>query len=73
MSRFVMTLQPLPGTDGIKALRALLKRALRAYGLRCVTLYETQDEIHAPTVPPAARDSAWRLNRTETEPRTDRK
>ena len=37
---FVLRLQPLPEVDTIKALRALLKRALRSYGLRCVGLRE---------------------------------
>jgi hypothetical protein len=36
---FVVHLVPEPDcTDPIKALRELLKRALRSWGLRCVTL-----------------------------------
>jgi hypothetical protein len=34
MKRFVITLVPLPGIDGIRALRAVLKTALRRHGLR---------------------------------------
>jgi hypothetical protein len=39
--RFVVTLTPAgPEVDGIKALRALLKSALRRFGLSCVDAYE---------------------------------
>jgi hypothetical protein len=38
--RFVLTLQPLPGVDAIKALRALLKQARRRHGLRCTQIGE---------------------------------
>jgi hypothetical protein len=36
---YTLTLRPLPGwpTPGWQRLRALLKRALRSYGLRCTT------------------------------------
>jgi hypothetical protein len=37
---FVVTFVAAPGTDGIRSLRALLKRSLRAYGLRCVDARE---------------------------------
>jgi hypothetical protein len=36
--RLVMTLQPLPGVDAIRALRWVLKGLLRQCGLRCVEL-----------------------------------
>jgi hypothetical protein len=36
--QFVLTLRPLPGVDGIRALRGVLKRLLRQYGMRCVDL-----------------------------------
>jgi hypothetical protein len=40
-TKYVVTLQPLANvTDPIKALRALLKRALRSYGLKCISLRE---------------------------------
>jgi hypothetical protein len=32
----VITLRTEPGTDGPRAVRALLKLALRAFGLRCI-------------------------------------
>jgi hypothetical protein len=32
--KFVMTLQPLPGVDGIRSLRWALKGLLRQHGLR---------------------------------------
>ena len=37
---FVLRLEPLPGIDGHKALRELLKRARRNHGLRCVACHE---------------------------------
>src|SRR6516165_785692 len=37
---FVVTFTPTPGTDGIKAVRALLKAALRRHGLRAVDVRE---------------------------------
>ena len=37
-----MTLEPLPGVDGIRSLRWVLKRLLRQYGMRCVNLREEQ-------------------------------
>ena len=39
---FTVTLRPLPGTDGIRALRGLLKIALRRCRLRCVSCEETR-------------------------------
>jgi hypothetical protein len=35
-----MTLEPLPGVDGNRAMRWVLKRVLRQYGMRCVELPE---------------------------------
>jgi hypothetical protein len=37
---FVVTLEPLKGVDGIRAIRAFLKLALRRFGLRCVDVQE---------------------------------
>jgi hypothetical protein len=37
---FVVTLEPLKGVDGIRAIRAFLKLALRRFGLRCVDIQE---------------------------------
>ena len=37
---FVMTLQPLPGVDGIRALRWVLKGLLRQHGMKCVSVRE---------------------------------
>ena len=40
-SRFTVTFVPVPGVDdGIKALRAVLKNALRRHGLRCTDIRE---------------------------------
>jgi hypothetical protein len=33
----------LPGVDGIQALRGVLKKLLRSYGLRCTNIRETPD------------------------------
>jgi hypothetical protein len=48
-SGYALQLRPMPGVDGIKALRALLKNALRAYGLRCISVCEapSTEEIMA--------------------------
>lgn len=35
---YVVTVQSAPGVDGDRALRALLKLALRRFGLRCIAL-----------------------------------
>jgi hypothetical protein len=41
VTKFIVELTPTPDcTDPIKALRELLKRALRSWGLKCVTLRE---------------------------------
>jgi hypothetical protein len=44
MVTFVIHLRPMPGVDGIHALRHLLKTSLRKYGLRCVLVREQQHE-----------------------------
>jgi hypothetical protein len=42
---YIVHLVPTPDcTDPVKALRELLKRALRSWGLRCVTLSEVNQE-----------------------------
>jgi hypothetical protein len=46
---FIVHLRPEPDcTDPIKALRELLKRALRNWGLRCVTLSEIDTKNSTP-------------------------
>ena len=52
---FVLRLRPLPGVNGILALRALLKRLLRDAGLICVGVTEEQPPAAAPR--PAPRRS----------------
>jgi hypothetical protein len=39
---YTIRLRPEPGVDGIRALRALLKRALRAHRLRCISVEEAR-------------------------------
>ena len=41
---FVLELRPEPGVDPVLALRALLKVALRRFGLRCVAARENLEE-----------------------------
>jgi hypothetical protein len=41
-STFVLTLTPLPGVDGVRALRRVLKGLLRQHGLKCVGLRDVQ-------------------------------
>jgi hypothetical protein len=43
-TKFVVTLVPQPGIDAIRALRWALKRLLRQYGLRCVSIREQHME-----------------------------
>ena len=40
---FVLCLVAKPGTDPVRALRGLLKTALRRFGLRCIDLREQRD------------------------------
>jgi hypothetical protein len=35
-----MTLEPLPGVDGIRALRWVLKGLLRQHGMKCISVRE---------------------------------
>lgn len=73
MSRFVLTLQPLPKTDEIRALRAALKTLRRRYRMCCVSLRELPDnQLRARTMPPAARDLRGG-NRTEPKMANPRK
>jgi len=41
---FTLELRPEPGVDPVLALRALLKIALRRFGLRCVAARENLEE-----------------------------
>src|SRR5262249_17254406 len=43
-STFVRELRPEPGVDLVLAIRALLKIALRRFGLRCVAAHENLEE-----------------------------
>ena len=46
---FVIKLQAGPGTDSIRALRALLKILLRRFGLRCLSAREEQPDLFGGT------------------------
>jgi hypothetical protein len=39
---YLLKLQAAPGSEGIRALRWLLKVLLRKYGLRCISVEELQ-------------------------------
>ena len=41
---FTIRLRPEPGTEPIRALRGLLKNAMRKFGLRCTGLREERAE-----------------------------
>jgi hypothetical protein len=41
---FVIRLRPAPGIDGIRALRLLLKRLLRRFGLVCIDAREEKNK-----------------------------
>jgi hypothetical protein len=42
-TRYVLVLQPEPGVDAVRALRWVLKRLLRQWGLHCVDIHEEAD------------------------------
>ena len=44
--RFIVTLTPEPGVDAIRALRAVLKTALRRHGLRAIDAREETEHTH---------------------------
>jgi hypothetical protein len=46
-ARFVVTFMPVPGVNGVRALRWLLKRAKRQYGLVAV---DAREEASTPDV-----------------------
>jgi hypothetical protein len=41
---YVLTLRPMPGVDGIRALRAALKFLLRRFGLKAVKIGEVRNQ-----------------------------
>jgi hypothetical protein len=41
---YVLRLQPLKGVDPLRALRHVLKRLLRAYGMRCISVEQSADD-----------------------------
>jgi hypothetical protein len=41
---YTITFRPKPGIDGPRAVRELLKLALRVFGLRCVKITECRPE-----------------------------
>jgi hypothetical protein len=41
--RFVLTLQPQPDVDPVKALRWILKTMLRRHGMKCVAVHEQKE------------------------------
>jgi hypothetical protein len=51
---YLLRLQPLKGVDGVHALRRLLKRALRDFGMKCLSAHEEQTIPAQPDAPPDA-------------------
>ena len=50
MTRFIVTFRPASGSDGIRGLRWLLKRARRDYGLTAIDAREvTEDAAETPS------------------------
>lgn len=47
----MLTLVPLPGVNAIRALRWILKGALRQHGMRCVDIVEVKDAGPEPGNP----------------------
>ena len=62
---YLLTLIGKPGENPIHGIRALLKLALRRYGLRCVNARE----IAPPQSPPAEADTAHDHNDSHTSRR----
>jgi hypothetical protein len=50
MADFIVRLRAEPGTEAIKAIRALLKKTWRQHKLRCISIVEEKQE--APTGKP---------------------
>jgi hypothetical protein len=59
---YIVTLQPQRGVDGVRALRSTLKTALRRFGLKAISAYEStpQDE-KLPAVTGAGGRSKMRI------------
>jgi hypothetical protein len=57
--RFIITFSPGPGVDGIRALRLLLKSALRRFGLVAVDIHE--DRLSALEISNEAADEFRKL------------
>jgi hypothetical protein len=68
---YVLVLRPEPGVDGLRALRALLKFALRPLGLRCVKIEEIAAGGAAASLasPCKSTGPAGRWRRVMTSPR----
>jgi hypothetical protein len=48
--RYVLVLEPLPGTDAIRSLRWILKRTIRQFGMKCTDIREAPLEDRAAPV-----------------------
>ena len=57
---FIVTLRALPGSDGIRGLRALLKAALHRHRLRAIDIREYARASRRPAAPVAGRTQARR-------------
>jgi hypothetical protein len=55
---YLLKLQAAPGSEGIRALRWLLKALLRRYGLRCISVEEVRQGEGAVTSAASAARAA---------------
>jgi hypothetical protein len=60
LTTFIVTLRALPGSEGIRGLRALLKAALRRHRLRAIDIREHARASRRPPAPVAGRTQARR-------------
>jgi len=58
--RYVLVLQPEPGVDAIRALRWILKRSLRQFGMKCVDIREAERasrDVHEGSTSPRFKET----------------
>jgi len=58
--RYVLVLQPEPGVDPIRALRWILKRSLRQFGMKCVDIREAErasGDVHEGSTSPRVKET----------------
>jgi hypothetical protein len=66
--RFIATFRAGPGVDAIKALRAVLKTALRRHGLICTAVHEEKIQTNSRTSAISAPDAFDPATGTQRSP-----